>query len=253
MAPETDGPLGALILSKALNSTLGVNTVMIAEKETLNLISAMERSINLFKDTSDDYLTLLGFPKDTNSANEYSVAILDEFLPSAVIAIEKVGRNRRGIYHNMRGYDISSSSIKVDQLFINADMRNILTIGIGDGGNEIGMSGIAEVIKQHIPHGAVCNCPCGSGITCDTETDYLITADVSNWGAYGLAACLSAITENIESLHNGESERNLLSIACDNGALDGVTGKCTPSADGLTYQTHVYVVELLKELVQRIF
>ena len=55
------------------------------------------------------------------------------------------------------------------------------TIGIGDGGNEIGMGKLpAGLIAQHVPNGAQ--------IACVTSCDHLVVAGVSNWGAYGLAA-----------------------------------------------------------------
>src|SRR5205807_1527308 len=55
------------------------------------------------------------------------------------------------------------------------------TIGVGDGGNEIGMGKIPwDVIRRNVPNGGL--------IACRVPTDYLIVAGVSNWGAYALAA-----------------------------------------------------------------
>ena len=51
-----------------------------------------------------------------------------------------------------------------------------VTIGIGDGGNEIGMGKIPhETIVKNIPNGDL--------IHCRVPTDHLIVAGVSNWGA----------------------------------------------------------------------
>ena len=56
------------------------------------------------------------------------------------------------------------------------------TIGIGDGGNEIGMGKVRDLVRKHIPH--------GEEIACCVGADQLITAGVSNWGGYALATAL---------------------------------------------------------------
>jgi hypothetical protein len=55
------------------------------------------------------------------------------------------------------------------------------TIGIGDGGNEIGMGKLPwETIRRNVPQGGL--------VACRVPTDYLIVCGVSNWGAYALGA-----------------------------------------------------------------
>jgi hypothetical protein len=55
------------------------------------------------------------------------------------------------------------------------------SLGIGDGGNEIGMGKIRwEIIRRNIPRGGL--------VACRVPVDHLIVCGVSNWGAYGLAA-----------------------------------------------------------------
>src|SRR5680860_1516297 len=58
------------------------------------------------------------------------------------------------------------------------------TIGIGDGGNEIGMGSLPqEIINRDIPNGEM--------IAATTSTDHLIVAGVSTWGGYGIVAALA--------------------------------------------------------------
>lgn len=251
MVPETDGPLGAVILVKAFSTILGAQSVVVAEDDALNVIAALAGAIDLTKlksDQQNDVMVFREFPLAEKLARDYSTSLLHEFKPSALLAIEKVGRNRHGIYHKMNGNDISSHAIKVDHLFLEAEKRGILSVGIGDGGNEIGMGTVLDAVRQHVPNGFICNCPCGGGIACETQTKHLVTATVSNWGAYGVAACLSALNGNDEALHSGSDERILLMEASQKGAVDGVTGESTPSCDGLSDEVHVHFVELLKEL-----
>ena len=70
---------------------------------------------------------------------------------------------------------------RIIELLDHASRRRTVTIGIGDGGNEIGMGKIPhETIVKNIPNGDL--------IHCRVPTDHLIVAGVSNWGAYALAA-----------------------------------------------------------------
>jgi hypothetical protein len=251
MVPETDGPLGAVVLARAFHTVLGANSIVVAEEDALDVTAALAKAIEIpasKPEQHDDVMVFRGFPLAEKIATDYSTSLLNEFQPSALVAIEKVGRNRRGIYHKMNGNDISNYAIKVDPLFVEAETKGILTIGIGDGGNEIGMGQILDAVRQYVPNGAMCKCPCRGGIACETTTRHLVTATVSNWGAYGIAACLSALNGTVEALHSGDKERILLMEASRKGAVDGVTGESTPSCDGLSEETHVHFVELLREL-----
>ena len=58
-------------------------------------------------------------------------------------------------------------------------------VGIGDGGNELGMGNVLHAVREHIPRGEVI----GASVGCD----HLLAAGVSNWGGYALAAALGAV------------------------------------------------------------
>ena len=58
----------------------------------------------------------------------------------------------------------------------------IVTIGIGDGGNEIGMGKVLERVNTNVKNGCE--------IACTVASDYLVTAGVSNWGGYALAKAI---------------------------------------------------------------
>ncbi len=63
----------------------------------------------------------------------------------------------------------------------------ISTIGIGDGGNEIGMGKVHKRVIDHIEN--------GQQIASAVTTDHLITAGVSNWGASALVAALYILNQ----------------------------------------------------------
>jgi len=86
----------------------------------------------------------------------------------------------------MNGDDVSSYVGKIDYMFNEALEKNILTIGVGDGGNEIGMGNIYKSITHILPLGNI--------IASKTRTTSLVVSEVSNWGVYGIVAALSILT-----------------------------------------------------------
>ncbi|HMP15928.1 MAG TPA: DUF4392 domain-containing protein, partial [Gemmatales bacterium] len=73
-------------------------------------------------------------------------------------------------------------------------------IGIGDGGNEIGMGKLPwEVLRANIV--------LGGKIACRVPTQHLLVAGTSNWGAYALAAGLLQCRGRTELAHLFEAER----------------------------------------------
>jgi len=123
--------------------------------------------------------------------------LFERYQPKAVVAIEKNGPNAEGRYSMVDGVDNSDCVIKAARFFEEAARRGVLTIGIGDRGNEIGCGTIAEVPKRLLPF--------GEQATDATVVDVLVTAAVSNWGASGIAAVLAAILDRPEVMHEAWS------------------------------------------------
>jgi hypothetical protein len=133
-------------------------------------------------------------------------------------------------------------------LFAEARARDVLTIGIGDRGNELGMGPIAETARALLPFGSNCGCPCGRGVADETPADLAVVATVSNWGAYGIAACLAALLERSDLIQSPGLEGELFTIAKREGGVDGMTGRPALSADGIDMAVHQSVVRLLAEI-----
>lgn len=149
--------------------------------------------------------------------------------------------------HSMRGLDITSYTSPAHLLFDNAWRLDppVVTIGIGDGGNEIGMGKIAwDVIRRNIPR--------GGQIACRVPADHLIVCGVSNWGAYGLGAGVRLLrgVPHDPDLYNVEREREVLQFMVDFGPLvDGVSGTQTASVDGLPFERYGEVLRRIGDLV----
>lgn len=157
-----------------------------------------------------------------------------------LIAVERLGRAVDERYYSMRGRDITEVTEPLDQLFLDANSQDIVTIGIGDGGNEIGMGKIRDHVISNISHGAT--------ISSIVPTDFLISSGTSNWGAWGLVAGLSLLARH-DLLPDVEEARDDLRQAIDAGCCDGVTGRREMTVDGLTVEVYLDPLQKLRDLV----
>ena len=167
--------------------------------------------------------------------------LLDELKPTALIAIERPGAGDDGHYHGGGGFEISEFTAKTDVLFAEAQERGIATIGIGDLGNELGMGVVADEVRRSVAF--------GEKIAARLSADIAIIANIANWGAYGVAACLAAECGNEEAFHSAADELRLIEACVRGGAIDPVTGQLRPLVDGTDGPTNAALVELLRSLV----
>jgi len=264
---ETDGPLGAAALARTIQHALKARIVMVTDDGLEEMISAtcqgaglsavsLERLIELrdiisIEGTSGDKhgVGVTGFPFDDIVAKHKSVELLDLLSPSALIAVEKTGANEQGVYHSMSGLDMSRFRSRAAILFAEAKRRNIMTVGIGDGGNEIGMGTIRDVVRELVPFGRKCQCPCEGGTADSTVVDYCLPSMVSNVGAYGVAAALAALVDDPGLLHSGEIERRMTDAANASGAIDALSHYPEPTSDGLGVDAAVGILEVLRTLI----
>jgi hypothetical protein len=255
---ESDGPVGAAALARTLDRAFKCKSSVVIERKFAPPMAITLRAAGLHAvDNLEDLKRgrhvagLIDFPIDHKEAEEKADELLDEMNPSLVIAIERCGWNERHIHHNMRGFDVSEFTAKEDYLIERAKERKILTIGIGDGGNEIGMGRILGAVKKHVAFGDKCQCPCGTGLGAAFKTDVLVTANVSNWAATGICACIATMLKNIGLMHDGATEKRMIEACALAGAIDGVTGYAEPSVDGFPAQTNADLVDILRAAALR--
>ena len=173
-----------------------------------------------------------------------------------LIAIERCALAADGKPHREHGWDISADTAPLDYLFQDEGWRPPwTTIGIGDGGNEIGMGVLPpDIIEQHIPNGAL--------IAGRTRTDFLIVAGVANWGAYALLAACAAARRNLAPAllrhFNGRTEHDILAAAVNIGqAIDDSRadrrGQLQMTIDRLPVAEHAAVVDQLASIARATF
>ena len=222
-ATETDGPPGAYFIGKALEA-LGRPVTYVTDRLTAPVFDGL---------VAPD--AVVDFPfADAETSEAYAVDLLERLQPSVAIAIERCGFTGPGRYLNMRGQDTSDVHAKLDYLFL----HHGTTVGIGDGGNEIGMGNLQE----HIP--SVEQLP---NEPCVTTVSDLIIASVSNWGGSGLIAALSLLTGRA-LLPSPDEEERIIRAMVDRGAVDS-GGAHTYGVDGFTPQENRRTLEALHRLL----
>ncbi len=258
---ETDGPPGAAVLARALAEALGVLPVVLTDRTQVDAVKGTIQGgglrcmpVERARAThGDGYKMVCGIISDFPLAEEQpeekmpeiAKALLKDLRPRIVVAIERGGFNDKHVYHNTAGLDRSAVRSKFDYVVLAAEELGIPTIGIGDGGNEIGMGLVRDKIKKVIPFGEKCKCPCGGGVVCTTPTTVLMVGMTSNWAAYGLVGVLSLMTGNKDILHTPEEERMLLESAVNAGLVDGHEGPRL-YYDGVPLAVSQAVVELIR-------
>jgi hypothetical protein len=254
---ETDGPMGAAALARIAVLGMGARPVMIVDEAQEEIVGATCRGagLNLTSlerlEETERSVAVVPYPVDSAAARKRALELLDRYVPKAIIAIERRGKNDKGVYHALpRGRNMNDVEAKTAELFEQGRQRGVLTIGIGDGANEIGWGVIQDVIRERFPYGNKCECGCGGGIGDTTIVDIMVAASVSNWGAYGVEACLAVLLDAPELLHDAEIESRMLAGCIAAGGIDGVTHMPEPGVDGMSEAVHRSFVTLLGETTQ---
>jgi hypothetical protein len=222
---ETDGPPGALCIGRALEA-LGKKVIYASDRHATPFLEALAPDSEV-----------LDFPI-TGAAESQVIAddILARVKPTVVVAVERCGVTASGRYLNSSGGDISEYTAMMDFLF----PSHQASIGIGDGGNEIGMAAMAEHIQRF---------PGFTGEPVITSTTRLVIASVSNWGAYGMVAGLS-ILEGRDLLPSEEEAAATIERMAKMGAVDGDHLKPMAGVDGFTLQEDLDVLNRLRGVIR---
>ena len=223
--PETDGPPGAVAIGRALQA-LGRRVTYVTDECTAPVLRHWAGDADVVE-----------FPiADVEESKRHASAMLEQLSPSLIISIERCGRNRNDEYLNMRARDITPNTARVDYLFDGG----VPSVGIGDGGNEIGMGNLIDVIPS------VDSLPDDPAVT---RVDRLVIASVSNWGGYGLAAALSQL-EGRNLLPDAGDEAAMVQAMVDAGAVDGTTGDAVPTVDNFSMDENGALLARLHRLVE---
>lgn len=266
-AAETDGPPGASFLAETL-TRLGRSVRILTDELCAPVVAGAVRI------AGGDPETVTGCPADAIGWPAWRDQLWTRETPGLLLAIERVGPShtlesfvaqRRtgapprdeflcrvpaetwGRCFNMRGVCIDAHTAPLHRLFEEAAARGIPTIGIGDGGNEIGMGAVPwEDLVARLPGEPSARIPCR------IATDWTILAGVSNWGGYALAAAVARLAGRPELVQGWTAERHfaaLQQLVRETGAVDGVTRLAESTVDGLPFETYIQPWEGMRRVL----
>ncbi|MBH60407.1 MAG: hypothetical protein CL907_04505 [Dehalococcoidia bacterium] len=226
-ASETDGPAGSIALGRALKD-IGFDVIYVTDKWSYSILEGI----------SEKEDEIVEFPVDNHeNSKQFANDLIKKFSPSLSISIERASLMGDGTYRNWKGEDVSKYNAKIDYLF----NYSKFSIGIGDGGNEIGMGNLNSEIKK------VEGLPDNPAVT---KVNNLIISSCSNWGAYGLVAEISAIL-NKNLLISVDDAKELITKSVDLGAVEGMSGDSIYAVDGRNLEEDSICLIQLHEYLER--
>jgi hypothetical protein len=229
---EVDGPVGAAVLAQALER-LGASVDVIVPPEMIAPVEAIR----------DSLAASFEIRSDARPAEEYIAAV----------SIEKLGRNCEGAAHTVMGAPMTQD-FAADDLIEALNAAGRMTIGIGDGGNEIGFGAIYDEARAIAPAGETCRCPCRGGIITVTGTQILFPAAVSNYGAYAVTGALAVLAERPDVLPYPDAVGDAIVAAVEAGCIDGGTFRPSVVADdGVPLEAVKAIVAVMRTIVQQSF
>jgi hypothetical protein len=264
---ETDGPLGAVYLARTLPE-LGIPTILFSDpfcrfaleaglelsgrQSVRNLVwhvPELHGEIAPWWEAFKNLTHLLSIERvgrchhPSSLTSQHPIASIHNPEHAFEAEVPPLGRWRR--CYNMRGVDITDAIRDASALF-ESRMEGVVTIGVGDGGNEIGMGKIPwKVIHDNIPN--------GGRIACGVATDHLIVAGISNWGAYALASGVALMKDVTPPAgwFDTDREQHILREMVEKGPLvDGVTGRFVDQVDGLPFDEYIKPLRQIERIVR---
>ena len=223
-AAETDGPLGAVLICKLIEM-LGGSAYLFTDERCLPVVRSAAKAAGI---PPKKVVNLSSSTKSLQSPDNQIETLVGDLSLTHLFAVERPGKSRDGQFYNMRGEPISAY---VDDICGPFEQPDCVTIGVGDGGNEIGMGALgADTIGSIVSDGEL--------IASSIPTDFLLICGVSNWAAYSFAAAIAILCEGNESVFENtvseELETKVLEAMLEAGAVDGVTKQNEMSVDGFT-------------------
>lgn len=253
---ENDGPPGVAALAKILYKGLGAVPVYVAESCHVDPIVASSHAAGLmvkeYRHARDQRLggSLVVAPKRQQNVTAWVQTTLDDIAPAVIISAERLGPANDGIIYSATALPFSgpASTVEYDtvdiaELVIEGSKRGILTIGVGDHGNEIGFGRIYDAVAKAMPKG---------GILCTrVATDIVFPAMMSNWGCYAIEAAIAFLLSKPALIHSPQQEERILRACLDAGGLEAIFTNTEFVADGLEGETSMACMQFLGNIVRK--
>ncbi len=238
-AGENDGPLGSVVLAQAL-VRMGHRVSFYTDPPAAPPIEALTARYGL--DAPTVHLGLHDTAQQDAIAAELDVAV----------AVERHGGNPHGNLYGVTGTPRHPFRANVDHLFGTVAASGKPTLGVGDGGNEVGFGRIYDTLCARMPeYNLKEKTACGGGIFTVMPTDVLVVGTSSNIGCYGVVAALALRRGEPELCHTPEEERAITAYGVELGLTDGGSGRVIAAVDGVPVDDNAAVVHLMRAVVRR--
>jgi hypothetical protein len=236
---ENDGPIGTVVLTRALVAMghhVRILTDPVAAEPFRGLLRAVQTEAEVLE------IGLGDLAMQERLAAEHDI----------FCAIERLGGNTHGIIYGATGVSRAPFRANLDHLFNTARAHGKRTLGIGDGGNEIGFGNLHPQLSQALPAYTFSDVtPCGGGVYSVVETDVLLVANSSNMGANAVTAGLALLRRDLSLCHTAEQELALAHVGVGLGLIDGGNGQLRPWCDGIPPAANAAVVEVLRTIISQ--
>lgn len=253
---ESDGPPGAASLARILYKGLGAVPVFVCEQCHVEPIVASSHAAGLMVKSLEEArdwrlgATLEAAPLEQTGVTAWAADVLDRTKPKAVISAERLGPAVNGIIHSATAQPLQgpNSFVRFDVVDISpvvteAAKRGVMTIGIGDHGNELGFGAIREAVVKAMPK--------GEELCTTVATDIVLPAMMSNWGCYGIEAALAFLLSRPDLVHTPAQEARILRACLDAGGLEAMFCTTEFFVDGLQGETSMACMQFLRDIVAK--
>lgn len=252
---ESDGPPGAAALARILYRGIGAVPVFVSEACHVDPIVASSEAAGLmvkpFVQARDRRLgaALATAPTEQSQVKDWVDRIYAEMQPKAVISSERLGPAANGLVHTatalpLQGPDTQfDACIDISLVVDQANALNIFSVGIGDHGNELGFGTIYQDVVRTMPK--------GDQMATVIKTDIVLPAMMSNWGCYGIEACLAFLLKRSDLMHSPALEARILRACLDAGGLEAMHCTTDFMVDGLDGESSMACVQILGNLVRK--
>ncbi len=252
---ESDGPPGAAALARILYRGLGAVPVFVNEPEHADPIVASAEAgglmVKTFEEARDRHLgaAMATSPTDPSKVDAWVDEIYATMKPKAVVSAERLGPGKNGIIHSATALPLQGPDaqfygcVDISAVVDRANKEKIFSVGIGDHGNEIGFGTIWETVAKVMPKGEI--------MATVTKTDVVVPCMMSNWGCYGIEACLAYLLKKSDLMHSPAVEERILRACLDNGGLEAMYCTTDFMVDGLDGETSMAAVQILGNIVRK--
>ena len=252
---ETDGPVGAVYLARVLEEVLDAVPVIIIDEALKKycagpgyaaglLVTDLDKALLAKRGSVNaSALAFVNCPLDDAEAKSVAREFLTSVVPKALVAVEMPSIAADGFAYTAGGRAIVHEHLaKAHHFFEIGAELGILRVGLGDGGNEMGMGNMREALARITP--------VGERIAAATDSDVPVVGASSNWAAYAIGVCIEALHGS--SVVNRSIDLPAIIRRCaDEGAIDGYSVRPEAKVDGTPVSLNTAIIDLMAWVVDR--